>query len=188
MSGLSGTRRGGIDDADRVCASGRDSVGDGIGRSRGVLCGRHRAPRRSATTALPATRDIVVQYFDVNTGTAKFRLRVGSRVVGEWTAADRFPTRKLDGSSSTRYVVTAVPLRSWRSHRDRRDTRRRGNSGARLRGDSRSRDRSGPLRCATRRERARRTPPECRCAARGRHCRRRVCGSVPRVSSPAATR
>jgi alpha-glucuronidase len=56
-------------------------------------------------------RDIVVQYFDVNTGAARFRLRVGDRIVGEWTAADRFPTRKLDGSSSTRYVATGVTLR-----------------------------------------------------------------------------
>jgi alpha-glucuronidase len=55
-------------------------------------------------------RDIVVQYFDVNTGAAHFRLRVRDKIVGEWTADDRFPTRKLDGSSSTRYVAMAVPL------------------------------------------------------------------------------
>jgi alpha-glucuronidase len=54
--------------------------------------------------------DIVVQYFDVNTGVATFRLRVGDRVVEEWTAADRLPTKKLDGSSSTRHVARAVVL------------------------------------------------------------------------------
>jgi alpha-glucuronidase len=62
-------------------------------------------------TDAAGARDIVVQYFDVNTGAARFRLRVGEKIVGEWAAADRFPTRKLDGSSSTRYVATAVTLK-----------------------------------------------------------------------------
>ena len=54
--------------------------------------------------------DIVVQYFDVNTGSARFRVRVGDRVLGEWTAADRIPTRRLDGSSSSRHVFRNVVL------------------------------------------------------------------------------
>jgi alpha-glucuronidase len=57
-------------------------------------------------------RDIVVQYFDVNTGAARFRVRIGDRLVGEWTATDRVPTRRLDGSSSSRRVFPAVALRS----------------------------------------------------------------------------
>jgi alpha-glucuronidase len=58
-----------------------------------------------------ARRDIVVQYFDVNTGTARFRARVGERVVGGWTASDRLPTRRLDGSSSSRRVLFDVALK-----------------------------------------------------------------------------
>lgn len=54
--------------------------------------------------------DIVVQYFDVNTGTARYRLRVGDRVLGEWTASDRIPTSRLDGSSSSRHVFHDVAL------------------------------------------------------------------------------
>ena len=57
------------------------------------------------------TRDIVVQYFDVNTGAARFRARVGGQVVGEWVANDRIPTRKLDGSSSSRFVISGVALK-----------------------------------------------------------------------------
>lgn len=56
------------------------------------------------------SRDVTVQYFDVNTGVARYRLRAGERLVGEWTAADRLPTNRLDGSSSTRLVFTGVPL------------------------------------------------------------------------------
>src|SRR6185503_5591803 len=54
--------------------------------------------------------DITVRYFDVNTGAARFRVRIGNRAVGEWTASDRIPTRRLDGSSSSRYVIRDVSL------------------------------------------------------------------------------
>ena len=64
-----------------------------------------------AYTGTTGPRDITVQYFDVNTGTARFRLKVGDRVVGEWTAADRLPTRRLDGSSSSRRTFGRVALR-----------------------------------------------------------------------------
>jgi alpha-glucuronidase len=56
-------------------------------------------------------RDIVVQYFDVNSGEARFRLRIGDRIVGEWTASDRLPTRRLDGTSSSRRVFRGVALK-----------------------------------------------------------------------------
>jgi alpha-glucuronidase len=58
----------------------------------------------------PGRQDIVVQYFDVNTGAARFRVRAGDRTLAEWTASDRIPTRRLDGSSSSRYVVRDVAL------------------------------------------------------------------------------
>ena len=63
-------------------------------------------------TGPAATRDIVVKYFDVNTGAAHFKVRVGDKVIGEWTASDRIPTRKLDGSSSSRFVITGVALKA----------------------------------------------------------------------------
>jgi alpha-glucuronidase len=54
--------------------------------------------------------DITIRYFDVNTGAARFRARIGDRTVAEWTASDRIPTRRLDGSSSSRYVIRDVSL------------------------------------------------------------------------------
>ncbi len=59
----------------------------------------------------PGWYDVTIQYFDVNTGTARFRLLRGSQVLDEWTADDRVPTRTLDGSSSARRVVKGVALR-----------------------------------------------------------------------------
>ena len=72
-------------------------------------------PATSCTAAFqyagpPGPRDIIVQYFDVNTGAARFRAKVGDRVLDEWTAADRLPTRRLDGSSSSRRMVRNVAL------------------------------------------------------------------------------
>jgi alpha-glucuronidase len=54
---------------------------------------------------------LTVQYFDQVNGVSRFRLRVGRQVVDEWGAADRLPTRKLDGTSSTRRVVNGIALR-----------------------------------------------------------------------------
>ena len=56
-------------------------------------------------------RDLIVQYFDTNTGVSRFRVRVGNQIVDEWTAADHVPTRKIDGSSSARRVITGLALR-----------------------------------------------------------------------------
>jgi alpha-glucuronidase len=57
-------------------------------------------------------RDILVRYFDVNTGAARYRLRVGNRIAGEWTAADRLPTRRIDGSSSARQIFRGIALKA----------------------------------------------------------------------------
>jgi alpha-glucuronidase len=59
-----------------------------------------------------AQRDLAVQYFDVNSGQARFRVRVGDRVIAQWTADDRVPTRRLDGSSSARRTFRNVSLQT----------------------------------------------------------------------------
>ena len=62
-------------------------------------------------TGGPGRFDVIVQYFDVNTGAARYRLRAGERVLDEWTASDRLPTRRLDGGSSSRRIVRGIELR-----------------------------------------------------------------------------
>jgi alpha-glucuronidase len=56
-------------------------------------------------------RDVTVRYFDVNNGTARYRVRVAGQLVDEWTATDRVPTRRIDSSSSARRVIEGVMLR-----------------------------------------------------------------------------
>jgi len=62
-------------------------------------------------TGTSGSHDLVVRYFDVNTGSARFRVRIGERTLDEWTASDQIPTRRVDGSSSSRRVLRGVTLR-----------------------------------------------------------------------------
>ncbi len=56
--------------------------------------------------------ELDVQYFDQNTGTAKFRVFVGERLVDEWLADDHLPSAKLGGDTSTRRQINNITLRS----------------------------------------------------------------------------
>ena len=79
--------------------------GDGAVECKGQRC--------TATFRLswPAGRyDLIVQYFDVNTGAARYRVRAGEKVLAEWTANDWFPARRLEGGSSTRKIIPNVML------------------------------------------------------------------------------
>ena len=51
-----------------------------------------------------------VQYFDMPTGQAKFRVLVGGRAIDQWIADDHLPARKLDGDSSTRRRIHDLTL------------------------------------------------------------------------------
>ena len=53
-----------------------------------------------------------MRYFDQNTGVARFRALVGNKVIGEWTANDRVPTRKIDSSSSALHMIRGIQLKA----------------------------------------------------------------------------
>jgi len=55
--------------------------------------------------------NLTVRYFDVNNGIARFRVRIGSQLVSEWTGTDRVPTRRIDSASSSRRVIEGLALR-----------------------------------------------------------------------------
>jgi alpha-glucuronidase len=59
----------------------------------------------------PGWYDVTVRYFDVNNGIARYRVRVAGQLVGEWTAADRVPSRRIDSGSSARRILEGVALR-----------------------------------------------------------------------------
>ena len=59
----------------------------------------------------PGWRDLSVEYFDQSNGASQFRLYVGRQLVDRWIADDHLPSRKPDGSSSTRRLITGLALR-----------------------------------------------------------------------------
>ena len=54
--------------------------------------------------------DMVIQYFDVNLGEARFQVGADHRVLRTWTASEHFPTKTLNGDSSTRATIPQVRL------------------------------------------------------------------------------
>jgi alpha-glucuronidase len=80
---------------------------------RDVECGA--ASRRCAASFVfrgtAGWHDVAVQYFDENDGVSRYRLRVGTQVVDEWSAADHLPTKDANGHSSSRRMVRGLALR-----------------------------------------------------------------------------
>lgn len=56
--------------------------------------------------------DLTVQYFDVNNGVARYRVRVAGQIVAEWAGTDRVPSRRVDSASSARRVIGGIALRT----------------------------------------------------------------------------
>ena len=52
-----------------------------------------------------------MRYFDTNNGVSHFRALVANKVIGEWAADDRLPTRKIDSSSSALHSIGGITLR-----------------------------------------------------------------------------
>jgi alpha-glucuronidase len=58
----------------------------------------------------PGWYDISVQYFDLKTGNAKFRLFVNRQQIGAWTADAQLPSKIPNGDNSTRETIAGVRL------------------------------------------------------------------------------
>ncbi len=59
----------------------------------------------------PGKYDIDVQYFDQNSGVAKFAFYVNNRQISSWIANDNLPGNKMNGSSSVRHRIAGVSLK-----------------------------------------------------------------------------
>jgi hypothetical protein len=84
-----------------------------------VECKAQKCAATFNFTGTAGRYDVVVQYFDVNVG-ATGAARYSARILGadgaakgapaEWVADERFPSRRLDGGSSTRFILPGVQL------------------------------------------------------------------------------
>jgi alpha-glucuronidase len=79
--------------------------------SKFVQCGSGTCAASMKFTGTAGWHTLNVQYFDMPTGEARFRLMVGKQVIDEWKASDRNPARRIDAGASTRRVISGVSLR-----------------------------------------------------------------------------
>jgi alpha-glucuronidase len=77
---------------------------------KAVECATAQCSATFRYNGAPGVFQIRVRYFDTNTGVSRFRALVGNKVISEWTANDRVPTRKIDGSSSALHVINGIQL------------------------------------------------------------------------------
>jgi len=78
---------------------------------KAITCGLANCTAAFAFHGTAGKYDIAVQYFDVNTGAARFTLKLGNDILRSWLADDHFPTKELNGDSSTRITIRNVKLR-----------------------------------------------------------------------------
>jgi alpha-glucuronidase len=77
-----------------------------------VECLRNKCSATLRHEGAPGWYTLRVQYFDPNGGISLFRLWIGNQMVDEWAAGDHVPTRRIDGSSSSRRTISGIALRS----------------------------------------------------------------------------
>ncbi|HUN95948.1 MAG TPA: hypothetical protein VMU69_06870, partial [Bradyrhizobium sp.] len=53
---------------------------------------------------------IIIQYFDLKNGAAKFGLKLGQTEVGSWKSDDDLPGNRIDADTSTRHVIARLHL------------------------------------------------------------------------------
>jgi alpha-glucuronidase len=80
---------------------------------KAVECASGKCAATFIYNGAPGVFQVRVRYFDQNTGVSHFRALIGNKVIAEWTAADRVPTRKIDSSSSALRVIEGIPLKAW---------------------------------------------------------------------------
>jgi alpha-glucuronidase len=81
------------------------------GDGKAVQCNAAKCSATMTYSGAVGTFDLHVRYFDQNSGNAKYRVLVNGKDVGDWTADIVVPSFRLDGSTSTRHIVSNVALK-----------------------------------------------------------------------------
>ena len=77
-----------------------------------VECPREKCEASFDYKGAPGWSFIKVRYFDRSDGVSHFKVSLGAQLIDEWNADDHFPSRKLDGASSTRRMIGPLLLRN----------------------------------------------------------------------------
>jgi len=78
---------------------------------KAVECASARCSATFVFRGAAGVYQIRIRYFDQNNGIAHFRALIGDRVISEWAAADRVPSRRIDSSSSALRAIEKIVLR-----------------------------------------------------------------------------
>ena len=82
---------------------------------KAVTCDAGSAPKGCSAewtyTGNAGRLDVVVQYFDLRGGVARFALDVNGKPIATWTADATLPSRRPDGDNSTRFTTRGVELK-----------------------------------------------------------------------------
>ena len=81
------------------------------GDGKAVQCNAAKCSATMTYSGAAGEFDLHIRYFDQNSGQAKYRVLVNGKEVGGWTADVVVPSFRLDGSTSTRHIVSHVALK-----------------------------------------------------------------------------
>jgi alpha-glucuronidase len=76
-----------------------------------VVCETGKCVASTQFQGEPGWYNLRVQYFDMPSGVAKFRVFLNEQLLDQWAAADHFPARKIDASASVRRTIPGIALR-----------------------------------------------------------------------------
>jgi alpha-glucuronidase len=79
--------------------------------SKFVACASGTCTASMKYTGAAGWHDVVVQYFDMPTGVARYRVYLGAQLLDEWAAYDHVPARRIDAGASARRTIASVALR-----------------------------------------------------------------------------
>jgi alpha-glucuronidase len=78
---------------------------------KAISCGEADCTAEWIYGGVPGRFNILVRYFDLQGGVAKFTLRINGRVVDTWLASATLPSKRPNGDNSTRRIVSGVELK-----------------------------------------------------------------------------
>jgi alpha-glucuronidase len=79
---------------------------------KAATCGEANCSAEWTYQGTPGRFDVAVEYFDLQSGEAKFSFRVNGQERARWIADAKLPSGKPHGDNSTRYVVRGVELKA----------------------------------------------------------------------------
>ena len=78
---------------------------------KAVTCSEKDCSAEWTYTGAAGRFNIAVQYFDLQGGAAKFRLKVNDKTVAAWVADAALPSKRPNGDNSTRHSVDGIELK-----------------------------------------------------------------------------